>query len=183
MWREPLIEDIHYTIVAPGSVVEWSPRLQRIYETIYAVEPGTANSFIVSLTEHSDRSGFSCVAAISDDEVVGFGYGFTGQAGQPWCDQMIDFLGDGAPAWVGRHFEFAEFGVAPNHRRRGVATNIYDRLLSAVENQHWILTARVGNVPAISFYEQRGWNRIRAGFVSDGGAGPYDIWGLERNQV
>lgn len=52
------------------------------------------------------REGFRLVLArAADGRAVGFGYGYTGQPGQWWCDRMRDRLPtEIADTWLGGHF-------------------------------------------------------------------------------
>ena len=79
---------------------------------------------------HTVNPGFRALAVTDDGtgEVVGFGYGFHGAAGQWWHDTVSRALvasrGDAAAAaWLDDSFEVAELHVAPRlpgprHRRR-----------------------------------------------------------------
>lgn len=85
--------------------------------------------------------------------MVGFGYGFTGAAGQPWCDILAEEVGtELAAEWLNGHFEFAEFGVILPMRKRGIGTRQYEALFDGLPSDRTILTVREENASTRRFY-------------------------------
>ena len=158
------------------------PELSALYAAIYETTPGVEAEFGTLLQEHSQREGFRFYVAmvVESNEFIGLAYGFTGQPGQPWRDSLADNLGvEKAVHWLIGHFEFAEFGVLPGMRRRGIGTRLYDTLFSDLAQHHAILTVRASNQIAYHFYLRRGWQVLHDHFIAPSGRGPYLIMGLE----
>ncbi len=168
--------------LVPQMVEAHIPQLLRAYRQIYGLPLDAGSGFAPMLTEHAQRVGFRlCVAYGAQGGLVGFGYGFVGQPGQAWRDGLAAALGPTATAyWLSNYFEFAEFGVIPEARRRGVAGRLYDALFSALPFPRGVLTVRESNLPARRFYESRGWQPLHQDFYAPSGRGPYIIMGREQ---
>ena len=68
---------------------------------------------------HRGRAGFRVARAFEGDSLVGFAYGYTGEAGQWWTDNARAVLApEVADAWLGGHFEVVSLGVLPAARRQ-----------------------------------------------------------------
>jgi ribosomal protein S18 acetylase RimI-like enzyme len=171
---------IEMAILTPQAVSRRLAELQSVYEKMYAMPAGSGDGFCPFLVEHSQRKGFRLCAAVDEvhDQLVGFGYGFTGQPGQVWRDSMAKAVGaEMAAKWLTGHFEFAEFGVIPSLRRRGIGTRLYDAVFCGLPHRTAVLTVREENVPATAFYDRFGWQALYQGFFSQSGRGPYTIFG------
>jgi ribosomal protein S18 acetylase RimI-like enzyme len=154
--------------------------LVSVYEAMYAMPAGAGEGFRPFLIDHSEREGFRLCAAFDcgSGTVVGFAYGFTGYPGQLWRDELAEAVGsDMATEWLTGHFEFAEFGVAPEVRRYGIGTRIYEALFEGLTHERAILTVREENQPARRFYAKHRWSVLHTGFFSAAGRGPYLLMG------
>jgi len=152
------------------------------YGAIDTLPPGAGAGFATMLSGQSEREGFCLYAALdsANGPLIGFGYGFTGRPGQPWRDSLAAAMGDVASEqWLNGYFEFAEFGVLPLWRRRGVGGRLHDCLLDHVPHRRAVLTVREGNRPARRFYERRGWLALYHDFFAPSGRGPYIVMGRE----
>lgn len=152
--------------------------LQDCFEAMYGIPAGSASDVPEMLADHSTRPGFVMVVAFEGSAVVGFGYGFTGEFGQPWTEAMAAALPPGTP-WLGGHFEFAEFGVLPSHRRQGIGRAIHDAVFEPLPHDRAILTVLVDNGPARAFYSTRGWEVVLEPFTP--GPKTFAILGLNAN--
>lgn len=173
------IDIIH---LSPQDVAARHEGLAFAYEAVYSSPPGAGARFADMLMEQSRRDGFRLRAALdrADNGLVAFGYGFTGQPGQPWRDSLAAAMGaEVGGRWLRDYFEFAEFGVVPAWRRHGVSGRLYDSVFGDVPHRRAVLTVREGNEPARHFYERRGWVELHHGFFAPSGRGPYTVMGRE----
>jgi ribosomal protein S18 acetylase RimI-like enzyme len=156
-------------------------QLVNAYRAMYALPLASSFGFEGTLREHARREGFRlCVAQDpEDDALVGFGYGFTGQAGQAWRDSLALALDQPTrDQWLTDYFELAEFGVIPAFQRQGIGGRLHDRLLADLPHPRSVLTVRANNEAAKQFYRRRGWLTLHEGFFSTSGRGPYIVMGL-----
>ena len=112
-----------------------------------------------SLPRHAGRAGFRCLAAWDGDTMAGFAYGYTGERGQWWTDQVASVLPDEvAAAWLGGHFELVELAVRASHERRGIGSALHDALLDGLPHRVALLTATDDpQAPARRLYRRKGW--------------------------
>ncbi|MGK5680680.1 GNAT family N-acetyltransferase [Actinoplanes sp. URMC 104] len=118
-----------------------------------------------SLPQHAARSGFRCVAAWDGELLVGFAYGYTGERGQWWTDQVVAAVPPQLAAeWLGGHFELVELAVRPSHERRGIGAALHDRLLDGLPHRVALLTAIDDETaPARRLYRRKGWQPLAGG--------------------
>ncbi len=108
---------------------------------------------------HLRRDGFGAMVAVSEhDRVVGFAYGFRYRR-DGWFGSHVDpaLRAAGLREWGEDAFEFVELAVLPGYRRRGIAGQMHDRLLSAARHRTALLTTETDNSAARAMYERRGW--------------------------
>jgi ribosomal protein S18 acetylase RimI-like enzyme len=112
------------------------------------------------------------------DEIVGFGYGYTGGRGQWWTDHVDRSLT--APQrqeWTARpHFEIVELHVKPSCQRRGVGSALLAQLLTRQPHDRALLTTQAGSRKARRFYAKNGWVEL-AGVDFGRGYPPYIVLG------
>ncbi|KTG09157.1 hypothetical protein AUR64_15290 [Haloprofundus marisrubri] len=119
---------------------------------------------------HADYPGYRGFAAVEDDEVLGFVYGYTSAPGQFYHDQLAGALGpERTERWLRNCFEFVELAVADDARRRGLATNLHDTVLDGLAHETSVLTTGVDNDAARQLYEREGWETVYDSFeLNDG---------------
>jgi broad specificity phosphatase PhoE/ribosomal protein S18 acetylase RimI-like enzyme len=127
------------------------------------------------LVTHARRDGFRCVTVRLADRLVGFGYGYTGDRGQWWSDQIAR----NAPAeivatWLGGHFELVELAADPAFQGRGFATALHDALLLDLPHERALLTTYRDERPAPRLYRRLGWTLLHPGALPDS-----DLWGRD----
>ncbi|MGO1567513.1 MAG: GNAT family N-acetyltransferase [Brachybacterium sp.] len=111
--------------------------------------------------QHRRRAGFRLVAAELEDELVGFGWGYTGERGQWWADSVAGALGADARKWVGGHLEFVELAVLPDHQGRGIGGQLHDALLRDLPHERALLQTDADSSSAgHSLYIARGWDVV-----------------------
>jgi GNAT superfamily N-acetyltransferase len=109
---------------------------------------------------HAGRVGFRLVTAVADSGLVGFAWGFTGERGQFWSDQVAGTLPDVGRDWVGGHFEFAELAVTHSHRGRGTGRALHDAIVAGLGRRSLLGTAADPADPAVHLYLSAGWRHL-----------------------
>ena len=162
-----------YTVVssvADGDAEEFWP----VYDAVFGdqVDEGTWRSQVWQ--RHVARAGFRLARAYDeglDDEgqLVGFGYGYTGERGQWWTDHAAQVLDpDTARTWLGGHFELVSLGVLSQVRGRGVGAALLRLLTDEVPHERWVLmTTADADDPARHLYAREGWQVIGPGLGDD----------------
>ena len=154
--------------------------LRSVYEQMNGLPAGSGEEFVPLLTGHCQRPDFRLYAALDQEhnKLVGFAYGYTCWPGQPWRDGMAQAVGvEAAAEWLTGQFDFAQFGVIPDCRRRGIGTRLHAALLCGLPHHRAVLTVLEKNTLALGFYHTQGWRVLYEGFFSATGLGPYRIMG------
>ena len=136
---------------------------------------------------HVGNPGFRALAVTDDmtGEMVGFGYGFHGAAGQWWHDTVSRALtasqgGAAAAAWLGDSFEVAELHVAPDYQGHGVGAGVLLRLTAERPERTALLSTRDADTPARRLYRGTGFTDLLTRFhFFPGGEPPYAVMGAE----
>jgi ribosomal protein S18 acetylase RimI-like enzyme len=115
--------------------------------------------------KHSVRDGFRLARAYDADALVGFAYGYTGERGQWWTDNVLTVLDPGvAQSWVGGHFELVSIGVLPAARCGGVGRGLMRNLLGGLPHERLLLmTSADPHDPARRLYASEGWDVLGPG--------------------
>jgi ribosomal protein S18 acetylase RimI-like enzyme len=115
--------------------------------------------------KHSVRDGFRLARAYDADALVGFAYGYTGERGQWWTDNVLTVLDpDVAQSWVGGHFELVSIGVLPAARCGGVGRGLMRTLLGGLPHERLLLmTSADPHDPARRLYASEGWDVLGPG--------------------
>jgi ribosomal protein S18 acetylase RimI-like enzyme len=130
------------------------------------------------LPAHAEREDFIFLAAREDDEIVGFGYGYTGRPGQWWSDSVERSLTAAQrEEWIAPpHYEIVELHVKPSRQRRGVGSALLAELLTRQPHDRALLSTQAASRKARAFYAKNGW--IELGSVDFGvGYPPYVVLG------
>ena len=142
-----------------GEAVALAEQLHGVYVEAFAADgpEAAAHWRDETLPTHATRPGFRLVLAQSP-EIVGFGYGYTGEPGQWWTDRVARLV----PAaqldgWLGGHFEVVELAVRPAHQRRGIGAALMDCLLAGLPHRAALLSTYRHDTPARRLYLRQGW--------------------------
>lgn len=170
----------------PGDVARWRRELVEVYRQAfrpppYEKEENVVRQFGSALQRHAERDGFRCVAAATPEGtgLIGFGYGYTSQAGQWWHDQVVKQLDTKTiKAWFASAFEIVELAVSPREQGRGFGRRLHDELLRTVPHSTAVLSTLDADTRGLRLYRKRGWQVIRSGFHFSGVREPYLIMGL-----
>ena len=129
------------------------------------------------LPSHSARAGFRCSVVREAGRLRGFCYGFTGQAGQWWTDQVTARVPDAlAREWLGGHLEVVELAVHPDAQGRGYGAALVDLLLEGAQEDRALLCTWPrgdGRLPAPRLYERLGWELLHEEVLPE-----RDLWGV-----
>lgn len=114
---------------------------------------------------HRLRDGFRLVRAFADETLVGFAYGYIGQAGQWWVDRAREVLDpEVAEAWLGGHFELVSIGVLETARGAGVGAALLRSLLDGLPHDRLLLmTTADPTDPARRLYAADEWEVLGPG--------------------
>ena len=114
------------------------------------------------LPMHVERDDFVFLVAREGDELVGFGYGYTGGHGQWWTEHVArPFTAAQREQWLDPpHFEIVELHVRPARQRRGVGSMLLAQLLSRQPHDRAILSTQTGSRKARNFYAKNGWSEL-----------------------
>ena len=161
-------------------------QIAAVYRAVFTLPPycegedGVQN-FAGRFPDHAQRPGFRCCAAQNvDRQIVGFAYGFTGEPGDGWWENVAERLSDDeVETWLLDCFAFAELAVIPSAQRHGIGGQLHDALLSGLPHRAAVLSTFQGETPAMRLYRQRGWVTLLRDFVPPGSTLPCVVMGLQ----
>jgi GNAT superfamily N-acetyltransferase len=141
------------------------------------------------IAAHTGYPGFLCAAAFDgeahsadgpDGDLIGFGYGYLGAAGQWWHDTVSKALGrDGARRWLRDGFELAELHVLPVHQGAGLGRRLLSDVLTRTTARHAVLSTPDLESPARMLYRSFGFEDLLCGFFFPGSSEVYAIMGVD----
>lgn len=142
------------------------------------------------IAHHTTYPGFLCTAAFeaTDDEpddepygeLVGFGYGYLGAAGQWWHDTVAHALGrEGTRRWLRDGFELAELHVLPSHQGHGLGRQLLSDVVAQTTATRVVLSTPDTESRARRLYRSFGFEDLLCGFYFPGSSEVYAIMGLE----
>lgn len=130
------------------------------------------------MQSHVQRRGFRAVTARDGDQIVGFGYGYRGRAGEWWHDIVAKALGrDAATEWLDDAFELAELHLLPAHHGAGIGRLLLTTLLDGVTTRTVVLSTHDHDSPARWLYRSAGFEDLLTRFVFPGSGEVYAVMG------
>ena len=127
-----------------------------------------------TLPKHAGYEGFRLATVREAGTLLGFGYGYTGQPGQWWSEQVAAAAPPAVSAeWLGGHFEVPELAVRPDAQGRGFGAAVMDTLLLGLPHGRALLTTYADDRAAPRLYQRLGWTRLAAGVLPGS-----DLWGI-----
>jgi ribosomal protein S18 acetylase RimI-like enzyme len=110
------------------------------------------------MATHVRRPGFRAVATLTTEgDLVGFGYGYRGSAGQWWHDQVRSGLDETArKTWLTDCFEVVELHVRPRAQGHGIGSRQLRALLSMASGRTVLLST-----PEADEKASRAWRLYR----------------------
>jgi GNAT superfamily N-acetyltransferase len=132
------------------------------------------------LLSHLDRRGLRGVAALEGDVLVGIAYGYVGEPGQWWHDQVAGSMSRSlARTWLAEAFEVCELHVRPELQGHGVGRDLLDTLLSDAGTRTAVLTTPDLETRARHFYRAGGWQDLVRGLRFPGDPRAFAVLGKE----
>ena len=165
---EPMVKDI---IEIYGEAFGQAPYFKDAFEV---------RAFSIVLPRHIQRPGFRCVVVQEENtsHVLGFAYGYTGEAGQWWHDLVVRKLTlENAEHWMTNVFEVVELAVRPTAHGHGYGAIVHDTLLRGLPHRTAALSTYQVETTASKMYEKRGWITLLPNFIFPGYSDPYKIMG------
>jgi ribosomal protein S18 acetylase RimI-like enzyme len=144
-----------------------------------ALEPRVL-AFPEIVRRHAEREGFRAAGAFAAERLVGFTYGYIGDAGQWWHDQVAAALD--APArrrWLDSAFELVELHVLTAYQGQGLGGRLHDLLLEGVGQPTAVLSTPRAETNAMALYRKRGWVVLVEEMLFPGAGTPFRVLGLD----
>jgi ribosomal protein S18 acetylase RimI-like enzyme len=149
-----------------------------VYAAAMEVAPAAARTRKGILLSHLERRGLRAVAALEGDELVGIAYGYVGEPGQWWHDQVAGAMtGEQAATWLRDAFEVCEFHVRPELQGRGLGRDLLDTLLTGTGSSTAVLTTPDRETRARRFYRADGWQDLVRGLRFPGDPRSFAVLG------
>lgn len=172
--------------LSPGEYSLLVPELVDIYIAAMGYSPAIRDQRIRVWRSEVRWPGFTAIAAISADHVVGVAYGFLGSRDRWWDRQLQRSMrGSGGiteehQAILNSYFEVAEIHVLPERQGQGIGATLLTELLQLVPAE-WALLS-TPEVPgeannAFSLYRKYGFTDIAREFLYPGDNRPFAILG------
>lgn len=169
-------------------VVDWSGReflarvddAMRIYVRAMRYPDHTGTQRAVSARKHVALPGFTCRAALLDDDsLVGFGYGYTTRPGQWWHDLVRRAVtAPTAAEWLTDAFELSELHVLPEYQGLGIGRRLLVSLASAIPHQSMLLSTPDADTRAFRLYRDAGFVDLARNYLFPGDARPFAVLGV-----
>ena len=129
-----------------------------VYAEAMQVTPASARNRRSILASHLDRKGLRAAAAVEGDRLVAIGYGYLGEEGQWWHDQVREVLTAAVTRrWLDGAFEVCELHVRPVQQGQGLGRQVLDALLAQTPARTSVLTTPDAPTRARGFYRAAGW--------------------------
>jgi ribosomal protein S18 acetylase RimI-like enzyme len=149
-----------------------------VYAEAMAVSTSAARARRPIISAHLDRPGLRAVAATTEDGLVGVAYGYLGEPGQWWHDQVRAALSPAVAAdWLVGAFEVCELHVRPAWQGQGLGRALLDRLLAGPPASTAVLTTPDKETRARGFYRDAGWVDLLPGLMFPGDPRAFAVLG------
>jgi GNAT superfamily N-acetyltransferase len=142
------------------------PELSDLYTEVYSEPPYEwgqehAELFAGRFEEQHKQSGFRLVEAREHGQLVGIGFGVTLLPNTPWWQNLTTPVSDDITReYSNRTFAVVELLVRAPWRRRHIAEEIHNRLLSGRAEERATLTVLPAADAAQAAYRKWGWQRV-----------------------
>jgi len=169
------------------TLVSWGSEdlVRRLDEVlgVYARAMGYSSEVVTTrrgiVATHTKRVGFRAVATLDDSgRLLGFGYGYRGEPGQWWHDQVRAGLDPQAYAhWMSDCFELVELHVLPEAQGAGRGHAQLRALLDGVPSATVLLSTPEGESRAWRLYRRTGFQDVLRHHVFPGDTRPFAVLG------
>ena len=156
-----------------------SEEVLEVYAEAMEVSPAAARSRRGILAAHLQREGLRALVALDGDRMVGVAYGYRGEPGQWWHDQVSGALtAQQSQEWLSSAFEVCELHVRPELHGTGLGRRLLDALLTDVGTRTAVLTTPDADTRARRFYRAGGWVDLRRDLRFPGDPRVFAVLGL-----
>lgn len=140
-----------------------SDQLIAIYIDAMGYPAGTGAGRRHLWQEHALRAGFSCVAAFgAHGSPLGFAYGYTGQPGQWWHNEVHRGLSTAAAEeWLTDYVELTELHVRPEAQGARLGERVLRQFLQQRTEPRVLLSTPEGENRAWRLYRRLGFADVR----------------------
>lgn len=162
----------------------WLPEMVEIYRQAFTPPPYNKGEeeviyFENTLPEHAQRADFRLTAALEEERLLGFAYGYTSAPGQYW--QVVvrrRLTPELAAFWLSNAFQLAEMALLPAWQGQGIGGALHDRILEGLPHRTAVLSTMAAETNAFHLYRGRGWQVLVEEFTPPGMARAYRVMGL-----
>lgn len=186
--------------LSPQEFALHCPTLVGIYVTAMGYDPAITNNRSAAWRREISNPGFSCVVAVTEDEIVGLAYGFIGNPDTWWDRQLRRGLRSQAEraertehteraehtahtmALLRSYFEVAEIHVLPLYQGLGIGRKLLHELLWQAPAKFALLsTPEIDNESnrAFGLYRSLGFFDVLRHHVYPGDDRPFAVLGVE----
>lgn len=147
-----------------------APQVAEVYRSAFSIfrdAPSEDEVRVFSretLPSHATREAFRFVAALEDEHLIGFIYGYHGRRGEWWEDWIRERLPTTVfDEWFTDQYDVTEFCVRAERHGEGIGSRLYHALFAEVGTTRYeraVLTTRRFQNPARGFYLNRGWEVV-----------------------
>jgi ribosomal protein S18 acetylase RimI-like enzyme len=182
------VQSIEQSATAVPRVVAWTPaqfihrvgEAMGIYVQAMNYPPHAGIQRAVTARRHAAHDGFSCRAALIDDRLVGFGYGYTTMSGQWWHDLVRKALNrEQAGEWLADAFELSELHVLPEMQGAGTGRALLTDLATAIPHEVMLLSTPDIDTRAFRLYRHLGFVDLRRHYLFPGDVRPFAVLGAK----
>ena len=157
--------------------------LLAVYADAMDVDLWSARARRSIVLAHVQRPGLRTVVAHEQGQLVGVAYGYLGERGQWWHDQVHRALDPHAAAlWLSSTFEVCELHVRQAHQGTGLGRELLDELLVDQPASTAVLSTPDSETRARGFYRAAGWVDLVRQLVFPGDPREFAVLGLHLNQ-
>lgn len=154
----------------------------KIYVDAMGYPPGTYQQRAPMWSAHMSRPGWRAVGAFTNEDLlVGIGYGYLGEPGQWWHEQVKRGLQQRGSteidAWMADYFELTELHVDPAHQRSGLGEALLRQLLDDAPGGNVLLSTPEGPTRAWKLYRRVGFVDVLRDYQFTGDPRPFAVLG------
>jgi ribosomal protein S18 acetylase RimI-like enzyme len=158
----------------------------RVYVSAMEYAPGTNERRAPMWLSHMLRAGWRSVAALDDrDRLVGISYGYRGQTGQWWHEQVRRGLArrgnpSGSPVaerWMSDYYELTELHVLPAMQAGGIGERLLRMLVTGADTAAVLLSTPEGTSRAWRLYRRLGFSDVLRNHHFVGDPRPFAVLG------
>ena len=155
-------------------------RAMDIYVRAMGYPEHTGAQRAVTARRHTRNDGFVCRAAVTDGELVGFGYGYTTTPGQWWHDLVRYAMPrEMAAVWLRDAFELSELHVLPSYQGVGIGRELLAGIASDLRHEVMLLSTPDADTRAFRMYRAMGFVDLARHYLFPGDSRPFAVLGVK----